>query len=254
MLSRLRKRLTYANVIATVALFMALGGVSYAATIAAKNSVRSSSIKNGQVKTADLAKNAVNSSKVKDGSLTGADVKDGSLGGADLSAALKADLNDAATLNGKSAAAIQAGASDVRQALGTRTFSGTSPAATLTTVTLPLPAGTWLLHFGGHAVAGANVLGEHMSVGYAPFVGGTALGVESVTVTTELSIIIAAVGAREWSRDVLVKLTTPQTVTLRTSAIANGGDWTGGGRSLQIDRASVVAEKVLTADGATVIP
>jgi hypothetical protein len=244
MLTRLRKRLSYANVIASLALFIALGGVSYAATIAPKNSVRSSSIKNGQVKTADLANNAVTSAKIKNGQVAAAD----------MATSLRADLNDAATLNGKSAAAIQAGTSDVRQALGTRTFSGTSPSSTLNTVTLPLPAGTWLLHFGGHAIAGASSPAEHMSVTYGSFVGSTALGSESVTLTTDFNIIFVDVGAKDWHRDVLVNLATPQSVTLRTNAVANGGDWTGGGRSLQVDRANIVAEKVLTADGATPIP
>src|SRR4051812_36856412 len=133
MLPRLRKRLSYANVIATVALFMALGGVSYAATVAAKNSVRSSSIKNGQVKTADLAKNAVTSVKVKDGALAAAD----------LSAGLKADLNDAATVGGKSATQLGVTALQAKQA-GTLNLTGTQQAA----VTLNLPtAGAYLVTY-----------------------------------------------------------------------------------------------------------
>ena len=69
------------------------GGAAYAA-IAAKNSVVSSSIKNGQVKTVDLkngavttpklAANAVGSAQVADGSLTGADIADGGVAGADV--------------------------------------------------------------------------------------------------------------------------------------------------------------------------
>ena len=39
MLRGIRNRLTYANVMATVALFIALGGVSYAAVKLPKNSV-----------------------------------------------------------------------------------------------------------------------------------------------------------------------------------------------------------------------
>ena len=68
-LGAIRSRLTYANVLASVAIFAALGGGAFAATKAAKNSVVSKSIKNGQVKSQD----------VKDDSLTGADINEGTL-------------------------------------------------------------------------------------------------------------------------------------------------------------------------------
>jgi hypothetical protein len=76
---RLRQGMTYANVMATIAVFVALGGTGVAATQLAKNSVTSASIKNGQVKNKDLAKNAVTSTKVKDHSLLGKDFKSGQL-------------------------------------------------------------------------------------------------------------------------------------------------------------------------------
>jgi hypothetical protein len=49
MLSRLASRLTYANVMATLALFIALGGGAYAAVKLPRNSVGSVQIKNGAV-------------------------------------------------------------------------------------------------------------------------------------------------------------------------------------------------------------
>src|SRR4051812_16182099 len=57
--SAIRSRLTFANVVSVLALFIALGGSSYAAVTLRKNSVTSAQIKNGQVKNADLANNAV---------------------------------------------------------------------------------------------------------------------------------------------------------------------------------------------------
>lgn len=51
-------RLTYANVIATVALFIALGGVGYAATQLPKNSVGTAQIKNAAVTPAKLSEAA----------------------------------------------------------------------------------------------------------------------------------------------------------------------------------------------------
>jgi hypothetical protein len=69
MLSNIGSRLTYANVIATIALFLALGGGAYAALKLPTNSVGSAQIK----------ANAVNSSKVKNGSLLKGDFKAGQL-------------------------------------------------------------------------------------------------------------------------------------------------------------------------------
>jgi hypothetical protein len=89
-LARLRPHLTYANVMATFAVFLGLStGGAYAA-----NTIFSSDIVDGQVKTPDLASaavapdklagGAVTSEKVKDNSLAGRDVFDNSLKGADI--------------------------------------------------------------------------------------------------------------------------------------------------------------------------
>jgi hypothetical protein len=69
------------NAVALVALVVAMSGVAYAA--APKNSVTSKSIKDGNVKTADLAAAAVTSTQIADGSI----------GLADLSAAAAAPGN-----------------------------------------------------------------------------------------------------------------------------------------------------------------
>jgi hypothetical protein len=59
-MSRIRRHLTYSNVMATLAVFLVLGGGAYAASKIGpndirKNAVRSKHIKNGQVRTQDLA-------------------------------------------------------------------------------------------------------------------------------------------------------------------------------------------------------
>ncbi len=69
MLSRVASRCTYANVAATLALFLALGGVGYAATSLPANSVGS----------AQLQPDAVTGAKVKNGTLRSADFKKGQL-------------------------------------------------------------------------------------------------------------------------------------------------------------------------------
>jgi hypothetical protein len=78
-MSRIRQHFTFANVVSVIALFVGLGGGAYAVSVAEKNSVVSKSIKNGQVKMADLASNAVKGAKVADGSLTGADIAAGAI-------------------------------------------------------------------------------------------------------------------------------------------------------------------------------
>lgn len=74
----LRSKLTYANVVATLALVLAIGGGSvYAAVKLGKNEVKSKNIANGAVKGKDLGKNAVTSPKVKDGSIAAGDLAAG---------------------------------------------------------------------------------------------------------------------------------------------------------------------------------
>ncbi len=75
----MRPKLTYANVVASLALFIALGGTSFAAFTLGKNSVKSENIGKEQVKSSDIAKNAITSPKVKNGSLLGTDFQAGQL-------------------------------------------------------------------------------------------------------------------------------------------------------------------------------
>jgi hypothetical protein len=60
-------RLTYANVVATIALFAALGGVSYAATALPKNSVGIDQIQAKAVRTGKIADDAVTGAKLAQG-------------------------------------------------------------------------------------------------------------------------------------------------------------------------------------------
>jgi hypothetical protein len=74
----LRPRLTYANVAATIALFLAVGGGTvYAALGLGKNDVHSKNIAPRAVKASDLAKDAVTSPKIKDGAVQAADIAAG---------------------------------------------------------------------------------------------------------------------------------------------------------------------------------
>lgn len=70
-------RLSYANVIATVALFVALGGGAYAVK---KNSVGTKQLKDDAVKSKKIADGQVKSKDVKTNSLKGKNLKDGTVG------------------------------------------------------------------------------------------------------------------------------------------------------------------------------
>jgi hypothetical protein len=70
LLARVRERLTYANVMSTIAAFLGLGGAAYAVTELPKDSVGPDQLKRG----------AVDSRAVKDGSLRAADLGQGSVG------------------------------------------------------------------------------------------------------------------------------------------------------------------------------
>lgn len=74
----MRRHISYANVMSTIAVFLALGlGGAWAADQLAKNSVKSKQVKNESLKSKDL----------KDGkAVTGADIKDESVGSADVQA------------------------------------------------------------------------------------------------------------------------------------------------------------------------
>lgn len=79
MLGRIRSQLTYANVMATVAVFVALGGGAYAAVNLPANSVGTKQLKKGAVTNKKIGKNAVTGAKVKNGSLRGTDFAAGQL-------------------------------------------------------------------------------------------------------------------------------------------------------------------------------
>jgi hypothetical protein len=88
-----RAHITPATVLAGLALFLSLGGVSYG--IAARaitsrdirdNAIRSQDVRNGGLHGRDVANGTLQSRDVRDGALRGVDVNDGSLGGVDLAA------------------------------------------------------------------------------------------------------------------------------------------------------------------------
>jgi len=80
-LSRLRSNLTSAHVLAGAALFVSLGGTSYAVGV---NTIGSKQIKNGSVQSADIGNGKVTSKDIKNQTLSGKDIANGKIGGGDI--------------------------------------------------------------------------------------------------------------------------------------------------------------------------
>lgn len=85
----LRQKLTYANVMSSIAVFLVLGGAAVAATQLPKNSVGTKQLRKNAVTTAKLKKNAVTGAKIKPDAVTGAQINEGTL--AKVPAAASAD-------------------------------------------------------------------------------------------------------------------------------------------------------------------
>jgi hypothetical protein len=99
-------RTNYANVTATLALFVALSGGAYAATILPANSVGARQIKRDAVERGKIKNRAVDSAKVLDGSLTGADISEGTLGKVPFAAAADTATNAVNATHASTSAAI----------------------------------------------------------------------------------------------------------------------------------------------------
>jgi hypothetical protein len=79
MLARLRPRLTFANVVSLLALFVALGGTAAAVSQLPANSVGTKQLKSSAVTRAKVHGNAIASGKVANDSLVGDDIEESSL-------------------------------------------------------------------------------------------------------------------------------------------------------------------------------
>jgi hypothetical protein len=111
--SRFRKRLTFANVTSMIALFVALGGTSYAAATlpsnsvgkgqiranavgkseAAPNSIGKAEVSTSSIGRSEIATNGVAASEIKANAIDTDEIADGGLQAADLSDAAKAAIN-----------------------------------------------------------------------------------------------------------------------------------------------------------------
>lgn len=106
MLARLRARLTYSNVAATLALFIALGGTGYAAA-----KITSSEIKNRTIQARDVKKNALGGRVVNESKLKAVPTAQRALTADEAASAQSALIADVASnansLGGQAAAAFE---------------------------------------------------------------------------------------------------------------------------------------------------
>jgi hypothetical protein len=154
-----RRRPRYADVAATLALILAMGGTAYAATALPRNSVGTPQLKAQAVTNPKIAKHAITAAKLARGAVTV-----GSLGGADVTGALNISL----PAHGCGAIALTLTGVKVGEA-GFLTFVGTHP------VPASLTFGPIKVLSANHAVVQAcNQSGTTLSV--------TNLGVRIITV------------------------------------------------------------------------
>jgi hypothetical protein len=117
----IRKRLTYANVMSSLAVFLILGGATaFAASQLGTNSVGSKQLKKNAVTAAKIKKNAVTTAKIADGAVISAKLADGSVLTGKISdgAITEAKLADNAVTTGKLADDAVTGAKVNESTLG----------------------------------------------------------------------------------------------------------------------------------------
>jgi hypothetical protein len=92
---QIRKRITYANVMSSIAVFLVLGGgAAYAAKKIGSNEIKGNSITTGKIK-----KEAVSASKIKKNSITTAKIANGAVTGAKLNLGTVGTVPNAAHAN-----------------------------------------------------------------------------------------------------------------------------------------------------------
>jgi hypothetical protein len=80
----MRPRLTFANVVAVIALFIALGGTAIATHPGGANTISTADIINGEVKVADIGQGAVATEEIANGQVKAADIGDGEVNTAEI--------------------------------------------------------------------------------------------------------------------------------------------------------------------------
>src|ERR671914_502174 len=146
-------KLTYANVTSTIALFLALGGVSYAALSVGSrqirnNSVRTQDLRNNDIRSRDIRNNDIRSRDIRNRTIVGRDVLTNALGGLQINENTLGRVPDAARLEGRlpssftvacpSGTAFHAGGCIETAARTAQTFAAASRTCGVANMRLPL--------------------------------------------------------------------------------------------------------------------
>lgn len=180
--ARLHARLTYANVMSTLALFIALGGTAYAGFSLPRNSVRTQHIAARAVRTADIAPGAVNTSRIADRSLTQLDFAPGTV--------LRGEPGPKGDQGGPGLAALEViQAASANDSAGNKGVNATCPSGKEA-----IAGGASLTaEVGGVAVSGSEPDGVQSSGGAR---GWQAEGFETVATNQDWGVRVFAVCAR----------------------------------------------------------
>lgn len=109
-MNHLKKRLTYANVMLSIAVFLVLGGASaFAASQLGRNTVSSKQLKRNAVTSTKIKNNAVTGAKIQKNAITGAKIKDGSITGGDIRASSTGFSQVVARIRGTGTASFKSG-------------------------------------------------------------------------------------------------------------------------------------------------
>lgn len=128
----IRPRFTYANVMSTFAVFLALSGATaVAANSLAKNSVGTKQLRKNAVTSVDIKKSAVTNAKIKNGAVTGAKIKNATITGDKLNLSTLGVVPVAAGLTGFSrGGAIRAAATSGADEAAARAAAPEQPLGT----------------------------------------------------------------------------------------------------------------------------
>jgi hypothetical protein len=153
---QIRTRLTYANVMSSIAVFLILGG----ATAIAASKIGTSQLKAGAVTTGKIKKEAVTTSKIKKNAVTGAKVNEGTLGTVP-SATSATSAGNAGTVNGQSANKIFTTLTEGQTNVGIAVVGGFTLTASCNAndadLSITPPNGPGSVLFAGGEAPGSNV-------------------------------------------------------------------------------------------------